>query len=562
MSESVMLTIVMEEPEGQRDGVLGNRTDSRKTQENVPAKVEVTHDLHATLMSTLLENHLISGNFCGGRGVCGRCRVQFLKAAPLPTSIERKLFSPDEMRAGFRLACMAKPKNDCVIRLDFPKDASVNIVADVIGMSEKIDFYSQVKNEQHTAGDMKIIAVDLGTTTIAMQLVDLESGRIEDTYCAMNPQRSYGADVLSRIQAANNGQALELQNSVWQVLRKGTEHFEQTLSERTASKPERICCMCIAGNTTMTHLLLGFSTKQLGSAPFLPEDISLQKLMPVGKNRNKMPFPVYVLPGISAFVGGDIVAGLYCCHMLYGSGEAAFCGQEEEAVLFIDLGTNGEMAITDGRRMIVTAAAAGPAFEGGAGAAVQGSDMVAVTAELLKKKIIDETGLLAEPYFEQGITIHWPDGSTEIGRGASGVLRRDASSIEDETPRDNTAIYLTQKDIRDLQMAKAAVRAGVEILYKRMGCPRIGRVYLAGGFGYYLDVAAAIEIGLLPAYLRNVVTAVGNTSLAGAFLLGRDLYTGKMKEHVLAGYLHETEHINLAKQEEFEAIYIEQIRFC
>ncbi|MCI9463684.1 MAG: 2Fe-2S iron-sulfur cluster binding domain-containing protein [Lachnospiraceae bacterium] len=117
MSESVMLTIVTQEPEGQRDGVLKNRTDSRKTQENVPAKVEVTHDLHATLMSTLLENHLISGNFCGGRGGCGRCRVQFLKAAPLPTSIERKLFSPEEMRAGFRLACMAKPKNDCTEKL-------------------------------------------------------------------------------------------------------------------------------------------------------------------------------------------------------------------------------------------------------------------------------------------------------------------------------------------------------------------------------------------------------------------------------------------------------------
>lgn len=205
------------------------------------------------------------------------------------------------------------------------------------------------------------------------------------------------------------------------------------------------------------------------------------------------------------------------------------------AVLFIDLGTNGEMAITDGKRMIVTATAAGPAFEGGAGASVHGSDMIAITASLLKQGVIDETGLLAEPYFEEGITVPVPG--------------------KEET------IYLTQKDIRDLQMAKAAVRAGVEILCEKMENPAISAVYLAGGFGYYLDVEAAVKIGLLPKSMRGKAKAVGNTSLAGAFLIGRDLLMGRLNKEMLEQKLSKIESINLAEQEGFETLYLKHLNF-
>ena len=241
--------------------------------------------------------------------------------------------------------------------------------------------------------------------------------------------------------------------------------------------------MCIAGNTTMEHLLMGLSTKELGKSPFLPVELGLQRcVVPIG---DAAQLPVYVAPGISAFVGGDIVTGLYRLKMLPLCGtdnEKPRCdtrsdsdGQQDGfqsggVSLLIDLGTNGEMAITDGRRMVVTATAAGPAFEGGPGKTAAGSDMVAMTALLLKEGIIDETGLMADPYFEEGITVS----------GHSGA-----------------SIHLTQKDIRALQMAKAAVRAGVEILHQKMGCPFVERVWLAGGFGYYLDVDAAIAIGLL-----------------------------------------------------------------
>ena len=149
-------------------------------------------------------------------------------------------------------------------------------------------------------------------------------------------------------------------------------------------------------------------------------------------------FPVWVTPGISTFVGGDIVAGLYALNMLPE-------GTASQVRMLIDLGTNGEMAITDGIEMVVTATAAGPAFEGGAGAGIIGSDMIANVAALLQRGVLDETGLLEEPYFTKGIMVGEPP------------------------------VHMNNKDIRDLQMAKAAVRAGVEILWKKLGCPEIGR---------------------------------------------------------------------------------------
>ncbi|MDE5866220.1 MAG: ASKHA domain-containing protein, partial [Lachnospiraceae bacterium] len=316
------------------------------------------------------------------------------------------------------------------------------------------------------------------------------------------------------------------------VLRVGVERF-RNIGE--------ICCMCIAGNTTMEHLLMGLSAENLGRSPFTPAEIGLQKCtLPYIENAGS-ELQVYITPGISAFVGGDIVAGLYHCGLL----DSLRLEKEQDkggAILFIDLGTNGEMAITDGSRMIVTATSAGPAFEGGANASVPGSDMISVIASLLKQGIIDETGLLDEEYFEEGIDV----------------------PIQDIKGLDETVIHLTQKDIRDIQMAKAAVRAGIEILYEKMGKSELAHVYLAGGFGYYLDVNSAIDVGLLPEHMRNIVTAVGNTSLAGAYEMGRDLWTGRLNEETLTQELsgpNNIESLNLAEQDNFEVFYLSSLNF-
>lgn len=533
MSEKIKITIVTND----------EKLNARSCVQN-EGQIIVTHDSSATIMSTLLKNNLISGSFCGGRGDCGRCRIRFLKGVTMPTALERSVMDAEELRQGYRLACLARPKDDCVIKLDLVNFPKIDIVADMIDVTEKIDYKGQERNQTkkqkstvtesgeklqpnleknlYNTSDIftdaeTLIAVDLGTTTIAMQLMMLGSGQVIDTYCEMNPQRRYGADVLSRIKASCEGSREVLQQMVLEVLGRGVSRFEKCLSEGNAV----IRGMCIAGNTTMEHLLMGYDVSSLGVSPFTPVEIGLQEYRNPAWN-----FRVWLVPGISTFVGGDIVAGLYALGMLPDVQTSNPQVEQEKADLLIDLGTNGEMAITDGIRMIVTATAAGPAFEGGAGAGVVGSDMVACTASLFKQGIMDETGLFTEPYFTEGVTVGQP------------------------------AVKLHNKDIRDIQMAKAAVRAGIEILWRQMGEPEIGRVYLAGGFGYYLDAEAAFCIGLLPAGMRGKVESVGNTSLAGAFGIGRDLWRHKTDKKTLERRISYIESVNLAEQEAFEELYV------
>lgn len=596
MSDRIKITIV-----------TGDEKQNMKSEPQNDDRFIVTHDLSATIMSTLLKNNLISGSFCGGRGDCGRCKIQFLAGATIPTQQERSLIEPDELRRGYRLACLAKPKDDCVIKLALTDGPKMKIITEMIDVTESCDQCGQrdKRTENQRADVMKfveipqeeaadqinntndifsnitddvnekelLIAVDLGTTTIAMQLMGMESGQVIDIYCEMNPQRRYGADVLSRIKASCDGSREELQRVVVEVMERGVTQFEKYLAEREAAerlltegkitttkqprtetwpkKGHRIYAMCIAGNTTMEHLLMGYDVSSLGRSPFTPVETGLQEYRHPAWN-----FKVWLVPCISTFVGGDITAGLYALGMLPGvRGVQKECEVHSESVLqnrrqvqseseaqdenktqdenkaqaamLIDLGTNGEMAITDGTHMIVTAAAAGPAFEGGAGAGVVGSDMVACAASLLRQGILDETGLLAEPYFTEGVTVG------------------------------NPAVRLNNKDIRDLQMAKAAVRAGVEILWRQMGEPQIIQIYLAGGFGCYLDTESAFAIGLLPEQMRGRVKSVGNTSLAGAYMIGRDLWKQQTDKRRLECGLSSIIRINLAEQEAFEKLYLQ-----
>lgn len=570
MSEQIKITIVMhdEKPNAQNAGKFVR-------------EITLTQESALTLMPVLLKNGLMDGSFCGGRGDCGRCIVQFLKGAPLPTGLERSRLEPEELRQGYRLACVTRPKADCVVKIVGAEEAEIPIVTEMNLPSENIDLIGQENSlsENHKAFAMKsdgscyIIAVDLGTTTIAMQLRDAVTGAVADTYCERNPQRRYGTDVLARIQASVEGHGEELRGLVCEVILRGLSQFAENLRKKTdgsctgnengegAGAAESMSrkgsmgnflCMCIAGNTAMEHLLLGMDVSSLGKAPFVPVEKGLQKVtlarlfegldnlpenLRVTDEGISLDFPIYIAPCISAFVGGDIVAGLYALGLLAAEalGDRERAGKRR-AVLMIDLGTNGEMAITDGRRMLVTATAAGPAFEGDG--TMVGTDRIALTAQLLKRGILDESGLLAEPYFTEGVKIESAKGTAAAGR------------------YEENGCYFIQQDIRALQMAKAAVRAGVEILWEEMGCPEIEKVFLAGGFGYYLDVEAAVAIGLLPADMRGRVRAVGNTALAGAYELGRDLCGNRLDAALLEKWSGQAESINLAKTERFEELYL------
>lgn len=385
-----------------------------------------------------------------------------------------------------------------------------------------------LQGERHAlhGGRRRLAAIDIGTTTVAMLLYN-EDGSVADQYACVNPQIEYGRDVLSRISAAQDPEtAHTMQIQVRRTVEKGLERFSGKL------KDGETLWAVLAANTAMTYLFMGWNTEELGHAPFRAAHLTAAETEVGG-------VPCFVFPGISAFAGGDILAGMYACRM----------AESEEITLLIDLGTNGEMVLGNSRRRIACAAAAAPAFEGGAG--IWGADMVSLAARLLEENILDETGLMVPEYFDEGIRV-------------GGVL-------------------VTQQAVRNIQLAKGAIAAGTEILLEKygIGAEQVNRVVLAGGFGYYLDPAAAARIGLFSEKLAERAVTGGNTVLSGALLAGRQLFMEKQElpEGKEAGYLsgeksvcsktagklekicRETETINLAAEEQFQDRYLQALNF-
>jgi len=335
------------------------------------------------------------------------------------------------------------------------------------------------------------LAVDLGTTTIAMELIDLSSGLSIAKAGFANPQRVYGADVISRVSAAGQGHAGELRGLVCNAI---------TAQANDLCSGKKITDCVISGNTTMMYLLLGYDPACLGAFPFetktrLKENYSWQEIF-----GGEMNCPAFIIPWISAFVGGDVVAGL-------------LIAPKAERFLLVDLGTNGEIALYRGGGYSCTAAAAGPAFEG-MRAGLCGSEVLDIIARLRRERVIDETGLL------QG-----------------------------DAP-------FTQQEIREVQLAKAAVRAGIEILLDEAGRPVLDAVYLCGGFGQALDPESAVEIGLFPEELRGKITALGNASLAGAARLLRSPGARKEISMILAA-----RHRNLSAHPDFFRYFMDHMGF-
>lgn len=357
-------------------------------------------------------------------------------------------------------------------------------------------------------GARRLAVADVGTTTVAM-LLYAGDGSVEERFVAVNPQTGYGADVISRIRAAEDRNAAkDMQDQILQVLGQGLARFQGRLKEGEE------LFLVLAANTTMTYLLMGWDPAELGHAPFQAARLDSVETKVCG-------VPCFVFPGLSAFVGGDIVAGIYACGMC-----------EKGLTLLLDLGTNGEIVLGNSEKRIACATAAGPAFEGGVNRGIWGADMISLLARLRREGILDETGLLAEPYFADGIRI--------------GNVR------------------VTKEAVRSVQLAKGAIAAGIETLLKRFGAnaKEIERVVLAGGFGYYLQPGAAADIGLFPKGLAERTVTGGNTALSGALMAGRYILsegTCQSFDKLLQGTVLRTEVLNLAEDPGFEQRYLSRL---
>ena len=491
--------------------------------------------------------HSISSE-CQGMGTCGKCSIRVVEGALEITSQDRVIFSALELERGYRLACMAYPDKDCTIMLSSRIGNDYKVVTEVLSHpTDKVSSTKVALSPTHESTYENItyaIAIDLGTTTLAIALVALPSGDILDKYTAINPQKVYGADVVARIKASNEGKLSKLSELIREALLMGILQ----LGERNQIGLGDISQIIISGNTTMIHLFMKYSCSRLGTYPFTPYKQGIINVRSDEVFGIVDRIPIILLPGVSVFVGGDITAGLLACDIEL----------EEKPCLFIDLGTNGEMALGNRERIIVTSTAAGPAFEGGniscgngsvpgsichvslvggqlsydtiddkPAVGLCGTGLIELVSMLIKEGIIDSSGLLADSYFDDGYPI--------------------------------AGMKLKQKDIRELQLAKAAIRAGVDVLIKSydISYEQVDKVFIAGGFGYHLDIDKAVLIGLLPEALVEKTKAVGNTSLSGAICI----LTDAEARHKIERIISISEEINLSNVEEFNDLFISYMSF-
>lgn len=427
---------------------------------------------------------------CGGKGLCGKCLVTLVKDGR-----EEKV-----------LACRTKVDADCTVILPASFQGG-----EILSDTAETDFYLTPRTGYGAA-------VDIGTTTVAMKLFELSSGQELGSSTAWNAQGSFGADVLSRSQYT-------MENP------EGLEHLSKLIRDQIFDMLRKLCAKCgvyydevtevfVAGNTIMQHIFAALSPASIAVAPFTP-----LSLFDEGDALSIDGKSVYLAPCVAGYVGGDITAGLL----------ASDIAQKHEKALFLDVGTNGEMALGGKDGFVSCAVACGPAFEGAGiscgmastpgaishvdfidgefrftviGGAeprgICGSGLIDLMAVLLRLGLVDESGLLLPPDEAPEGFERWLD-EDENGNGLLFLT-------------DDDSVYFTAADVRQLQLAKAAVAAGISVLMRstETNFDEIEALYLAGGFGTHMKAESAVSMGMMPRALLGKIVSVGNSSLAGA----------------------------------------------
>ncbi len=551
-----------------------------------------------TLQDALKKNGVYLVASCGGKGICGKCKIKILEGKYRTESTAK--LTPEEIEQGFVLACKTFAHED--ITIDIPR-ASRLVVGDVIETSRTKDlfelFTSIEKNiqplinwldvdipeptldnnlsdlerlkrsiEEKETGIMEFshdfvrslpdvlrnsewkvklgyintvtgkkamfiksretdksygIAVDIGTTTIVLYLVDLSNGKVIDTGSTYNSQIRYGDDVITRIiQATEGGMLDEMRETVIEDV----NNLLQPLMEKYNILPEEIHSAVVAGNTTMSHLFWGINPRFIREEPYVPvlNSFPVWSAGDINLSINRYA-PVYTIPCVASYIGGDIVSGVIASKM----------NRSSNITLFMDIGTNGEIVLGNEEWLVTAACSAGPCFEGsgirhgmrateGAIESVKiipetlefvlgivgdkkpigicGSGMIDALTEMFINGAIDQKGKIVKDKFPERIKKGF--------EGPEFILYKD----------DKREIVLTEVDIENIIRAKAAIFAGISLLLKETGfsLDDIERVYIAGGFGNYLNIEKAIFIGMLPDIPREKFRFLGNTSVAGAYL--------------------------------------------
>ncbi len=495
---------------------------------------------------------------CGGRGKCGKCAVEIV--GEIPESLYKKgIVKPGETKA---LACGLEAYEGLRIRKLFSDT----------GWHQQRSAYMRavdLKPVFDITGDAFLaLGVDIGTTTIACYLLDMRSGETIDAGSSMNPQRKFGADVISRINCSiqNEASFIEMRDSIRaEIMRLAIE-----ACKRTGHSVKNILHGVIAGNTVMMHIFGGYPLNGIAMAPFVPEytdghDVMAKDIaLDFAENAK-----ISLLPCISGFVGADTVACMI----------AAELEKQDELCLVLDMGTNGEVALGNKERILTCSVAAGPAFEGGhirfgtgsiKGAinsvylndgeivyttiddapakGICGTGIVDAISTLLKNGVVDETGVMKKPGSSDAPYAKYLQKFEET----NAFCICEASGVQQE-------VFITQHDVRELQLAKGALAAGIEVILGIWGAKMedISKVFLAGGFGTALNIESACEIGLLPKVLKERIVALGNGAGAGAQLCAKCKDMLDLSQQLL----RQTEYIELSGRADFQELFIDKMMF-
>ncbi len=453
------------------------------------------------LSDVLIEMGMPIHTPCGGRGICGKCRVQIDGKLSDPTAFENNILGKDSQ---FRLACQARPLGDITVKSAGHASPSVKTHA--------------LLNNQSKFG----IAVDIGTTSVQISLVDLKSGEafLVDTF--LNPQRRFGDDVMSRIAAASDPAVFQTQ--VNSIRERVYSSCIQAVSAHSLS-PEQIKRFVIGGNTTMLHFFYGLDVSSMGVYPFIPFTLDFT---PCSADKVGMPLfshaTLQSFPAISAFLGSDVVGGLaLCCQAGLNSN-----------TYFIDLGTNGEIFVIDGAGDIyATSCAMGPALEGmNISSGMTAAPGAIIHFSFTDNKLMFETinnespvGLTGTALIELVTILH------KLGIvGDSGAFSENLESMSLPVPlsyslenqirhiRLSPQTSLSQGDVRNLQLSKAASLAASQLLLNESLCDEhdIRHVVIAGAFGEHLDITCFKYLEFIPEFSNARFHVKGNTSLAAA----------------------------------------------
>lgn len=579
---------------------------------------------------------------CGGHGTCRKCKVQIDEMTPV-TPHDRRTFSDGELAQGWRLACLVRAITDLKVDVPAlttrPKAATVGVGRQVIlrpGVQKRyveldeptladqvtdlerlraavpdLEFSCDlavlrrlpkvlreanfqvtavVANERlidlepgDTTGTKYGLAFDLGTTTVVATLLDLETGTPAAVASSMNRQQPFGGDVITRISATMLDPA---------ALERLRTLAAETLAELSAEvcaeagvDPALVYEVALAGNATMTALVLGIDPEPLGVAPFVMTTADYPEVSAADLGLSVHPrAPAYVFPSLGAYVGGDIVAGMLASGM----------DRDKRVRLFVDVGTNCEIVLSDGNQIVSTAAPAGPAFEGGAircgmraadgaietirlhangrasgddGPVVElgvigdtgdqtqeprglcGSGLVDAVAELVRIGLLDSSGRFIPDDQVAAIAPALADRMGKIGEERVFVLH---GSLPD-------AVVLSQRDVRELQFAKAAISTGWSLLLDELGVEAsdIQQVLLAGSFGSYLSAAAAIRIGLVPKLPVMRIVSAGNVAGEGAKMT----LLSVQERAGAAALLEVVTYVELSDRADFNDRFVDELSF-